>query len=68
MIQSVPLHDLDEKVQRATAIVKNSGGFLHAREEWLLTIEVPKDRVWQLHKLRLSLIARNYDRVFYDVD
>ena len=68
MFRTATVYDLDGQLRRASAIVKSSGGFVHARDEWLITIEVPEDRVWQLHPLRLSFISRDGDRMFFGVD
>jgi hypothetical protein len=59
---------MGELWEQFSAIVKNSGGFVHARDGCSAIIEIPEDRVWRLRALRLSYVGRTSGRVFYNVD
>jgi len=57
-----------ERAQRARSIVESSGGVVLDRNAWLMCVQVPQDRVWQLSPLRLSYVGRTGERMLYDVD
>lgn len=61
--------DLDERARLVRRIVERSGGRVRDRDEWLMCVELPVNRVNQLAAFAPMLVGRTgNERVVYGID